>query len=54
MTVKTESKRLVSFIDKFPETRTLVVGDVMLDHYIWGQVSRISPEAPVPDRKSVV
>jgi len=25
-----------------------VVGDVMLDHYIWGEVSRISPEAPVP------
>lgn len=28
--------------------RILVVGDVMLDHFIWGQVSRISPEAPVP------
>lgn len=28
--------------------RVLVVGDVMLDHFIWGQVSRISPEAPVP------
>ena len=28
--------------------RLLVVGDVMLDKYIWGQVSRISPEAPVP------
>ena len=26
----------------------LVVGDVMLDQYIWGEVSRISPEAPVP------
>src|SRR5574337_1918109 len=32
----------------FPSTRTLVVGDVVLDHYIWGKVSRISPEAPVP------
>ena len=29
-------------------TRVLVVGDVMLDHFIWGQVGRISPEAPVP------
>ena len=29
-------------------TRALVVGDVMLDHFIWGQVGRISPEAPVP------
>lgn len=36
--------------------RILVVGDVMLDQFIWGQVSRISPEAPVPvvefDRES--
>ena len=29
-------------------TRVLVVGDVMLDQFIWGGVSRISPEAPVP------
>ena len=42
------SKRLMKYIDRFPSTRTLVVGDVMLDHYIWGTVSRISPEAPVP------
>ncbi len=28
--------------------RVLVVGDIMLDQYIWGDVSRISPEAPVP------
>src|SRR5437667_2240527 len=28
--------------------RILVVGDVMLDHFVWGQVARISPEAPVP------
>ncbi|HAM49522.1 MAG TPA: D-glycero-beta-D-manno-heptose-7-phosphate kinase [Nitrospiraceae bacterium] len=38
----------MKYIDRFPSTRTLVVGDVMLDHYIWGNVSRISPEAPVP------
>src|SRR3954470_21963444 len=30
------------------QTRALVIGDVMLDHFIWGQVGRISPEAPVP------
>jgi D-beta-D-heptose 7-phosphate kinase/D-beta-D-heptose 1-phosphate adenosyltransferase len=48
MISKAESKRLMKFIDRFPSTRTLVVGDVMLDHYIWGKVSRISPEAPVP------
>ena len=28
--------------------RILVIGDVMLDHFIWGHVRRISPEAPVP------
>jgi D-beta-D-heptose 7-phosphate kinase/D-beta-D-heptose 1-phosphate adenosyltransferase len=43
-----ESKRLSRIIDRFPRTRILVVGDVMLDHYVWGNVSRISPEAPVP------
>ena len=32
----------------FPEKNILVVGDVMLDKYIWGSVERISPEAPVP------
>ena len=32
----------------FTGVRVLVVGDVMLDHYIAGQVRRISPEAPVP------
>jgi len=30
------------------QTRVLVVGDVMLDQFIWGSVARISPEAPVP------
>jgi D-glycero-beta-D-manno-heptose-7-phosphate kinase len=35
-------------IERFPEAAVLVVGDLMLDHYIWGKVSRISPEAPVP------
>jgi D-beta-D-heptose 7-phosphate kinase/D-beta-D-heptose 1-phosphate adenosyltransferase len=30
------------------KTRVLVMGDVMLDHFIWGSVVRISPEAPVP------
>ena len=28
--------------------RILVVGDLMIDRYLWGAVSRISPEAPVP------
>lgn len=33
---------------KIPAAKVLVVGDVMLDRYQWGTVSRISPEAPVP------
>lgn len=41
-------KRLSALIDSFAKTRILVVGDIVLDHYIWGKVSRISPEAPVP------
>ncbi len=32
----------------FEECKILVVGDIMLDRYLWGQVRRISPEAPVP------
>lgn len=38
---------LLEIIDRFSETPILLVGDVMLDHYIWGKVERISPEAPV-------
>src|SRR5438094_2387252 len=30
------------------KARVLVLGDIMLDHFIWGNVARISPEAPVP------
>jgi D-glycero-beta-D-manno-heptose-7-phosphate kinase len=37
-----------AMIDRFKRLKTLVVGDLMLDHFIWGTVSRISPEAPVP------
>lgn len=33
---------------KFGAARVLVVGDLMLDRYLWGRVERISPEAPVP------
>ncbi len=41
-------KRAVEIIEKFPFSRVLVIGDIMADHFIWGSVSRISPEAPVP------
>jgi D-beta-D-heptose 7-phosphate kinase/D-beta-D-heptose 1-phosphate adenosyltransferase len=39
---------LARTIDEFPRTRVLVIGDIIMDEYIWGDVSRISPEAPVP------
>jgi D-beta-D-heptose 7-phosphate kinase/D-beta-D-heptose 1-phosphate adenosyltransferase len=42
------SDELLSLIDRLPAQRVLVVGDVMLDQNLWGQVRRISPEAPVP------
>jgi rfaE bifunctional protein kinase chain/domain len=39
---------LKNIVDRFPKVNILVVGDVMMDRFIWGKVSRISPEAPVP------
>ena len=41
-------KYLRAIINKFPRTNILVLGDLVLDEYIWGDVERISPEAPVP------
>jgi len=35
-------------LDRFEKANVLVVGDIMMDRFIWGKVSRISPEAPVP------
>ena len=39
---------IAEIIKNFQGKRVLVLGDVMLDHYVWGEVERISPEAPVP------
>lgn len=41
-------KTFRNLIPRLKNARILVVGDVMLDRFIWGTVSRISPEAPVP------
>lgn len=41
-------KPLLNLLGKFHKAHLLVVGDLMLDHFIWGDVERISPEAPVP------
>lgn len=42
------ASRASHLIMRFAASRVLVVGDVMLDRFIFGRVSRISPEAPVP------
>jgi D-beta-D-heptose 7-phosphate kinase/D-beta-D-heptose 1-phosphate adenosyltransferase len=41
-------KRLRQILDRAASKRILVVGDLMLDEFVWGKVGRISPEAPVP------
>ena len=41
-------KRAAALLRKFSRRRVLVVGDLMLDRYVYGTVGRISPEAPVP------
>jgi D-beta-D-heptose 7-phosphate kinase / D-beta-D-heptose 1-phosphate adenosyltransferase len=45
MTTKSD---LLSHIDCLKSARVLCIGDVMLDHYVYGQVERVSPEAPIP------
>ena len=39
--------KIINIFDIFKDQKILIIGDVMLDRYIWGDVSRISPEAPV-------
>jgi D-glycero-beta-D-manno-heptose-7-phosphate kinase len=55
-TARITLKSAGQLLSKARKVRVLVVGDVMLDHFVWGHVSRISPEAPVPvvefDRES--
>ena len=41
-------KKLKNIISSFNRSRILVIGDLILDEYVWGSVDRISPEAPVP------
>jgi D-beta-D-heptose 7-phosphate kinase/D-beta-D-heptose 1-phosphate adenosyltransferase len=43
-----EAGRPAAILDAFPASRVVVVGDLIVDHYLWGEVNRISPEAPVP------
>lgn len=43
-----EHARLLELLDAFHAARVLIVGDVMLDRFVYGMVNRISPEAPIP------
>jgi D-beta-D-heptose 7-phosphate kinase/D-beta-D-heptose 1-phosphate adenosyltransferase len=43
-----DARRLAKLVHAFREVRLLVLGDVVLDEYLWGDVERVSPEAPVP------
>ncbi len=40
--------RILNIFESFRQLKVLVIGDVMVDAYMWGKVDRISPEAPVP------
>ena len=43
-----DARRLRALLDGFPRTKVAILGDIMLDRYVWGDVNRISQEAPVP------
>ena len=43
-----ESRRVESILDALKGKSVVVVGDVMLDTFVYGDVARISPEAPIP------
>ena len=42
------SVNIDQLFEKMSQLKVAVIGDVMLDNYVWGHVERISPEAPVP------
>ena len=41
-------RALQQLVPRFAGSRVLVVGDIIVDHFLWGTATRISPEAPVP------
>ena len=42
------STRLIELVENLPPTRVVLVGDYMIDRYLYGNAERLSPEAPVP------
>jgi len=47
-----KSSTLINLIERLDNARILNIGDVMLDRFVYGQISRISPEAPIPVLKA--
>jgi rfaE bifunctional protein kinase chain/domain len=46
--VKLSKDRILSITNSFEKKKIAIIGDLMLDQYLWGSANRISPEAPVP------
>ncbi|MDG5814125.1 D-glycero-beta-D-manno-heptose-7-phosphate kinase [Chitinispirillales bacterium ANBcel5] len=46
--ISVSTRRLENILNEFKNNSIAVIGDIMLDKYMWGEVRRISPEAPVP------
>ena len=44
----TNTQKYTHLFEQFSSLKVLIIGDVMIDSYLWGKVERISPEAPVP------
>ena len=49
-----ESIDFPELFNQFPNKKILIIGDVMIDTYLWGNVGRVSPEAPVPIVSGVI
>lgn len=49
-----ESTDFKSLFNKFTNLKVMIIGDVMIDTYLWGNVGRVSPEAPVPIVSGVI
>src|SRR6185295_11721073 len=45
---ETMSTHLIEIVERLPSSRIVLVGDLMLDRYLFGDAERVSPEAPVP------
>ena len=43
-----KKEELINLFNQFNKKRVLIVGDSMIDAYMWGHIERMSPEAPVP------